>query len=127
MTEKRQFHRVRMTETCSLTYQNDLYHGQLDNISLNGAVVSFTEKVTIPVGTICLLSVFLKGESAPLRLNIEVIHCHDAMIGMRFVPLDQFGQNQLVNLVQRFTTEPEKLVEELDTLKWHIANYLRAS
>ncbi|GFO58457.1 hypothetical protein GMST_07820 [Geomonas silvestris] len=126
MNEQRKFHRVRMTETCSLSYQSTLYHGQLDNISLNGAVVSFTEPVSVPVGAICLLTVYLK-ETAPLRLNIEVIHSNNAMIGMRFVPLDEAGQHQLVDLVQRFSTEPEKLASELDILKWQIANYLRAS
>lgn len=127
MIEQRQFHRVRMTETCSLTYQDCLYHGQLDNISLNGAVVSFTETVSVPVGAICLLSVHLKAEAAPLKLNIEVIHSNGAMVGMRFVPLDEHGQNRLVHLVQRFTTEPEKLASELDALKWHLSNFLRAS
>ena len=127
MIEQRQFHRVKMTEKCTLTYQGTIYQGELENISLNGAVISIPCDVPIQIGAICLLTVYLKGEVNPLRLNVEVIHSNLAMLGMRFVPLDECGQNRLVHLVEKFTTEPEKLVTELEAIKWHIANYLRAS
>ena len=116
-----------MAEKCSLAYQDTIYHGELENISLNGAVVAFTDHVAIPMGSIGLLIVYLKGEKSPLKLNVEIIHSNLDMLGMRFVPLDEFGQNRLVHLVQSFTTEPDKLVTELESIKWHIANYLRAS
>lgn len=127
MIEQRQFHRVKLTERCDLAYQNTIYQGELENISLNGAVIGFANHVTIPMGAICLLTVYLKGEASPLRLNAEVIHSSLASLGMRFVPLDEYGQNCLVHLVESFTSEPEKLLTELERIKWHIANYLRAS
>ena len=127
MIEQRQFHRVKLTEKCALAYQDVIYQGELENISLNGAVISIAGEVPIPVGAICLLVVYLNGETNPLRLNVELIHNNLAMFGMRFVPLDEYGQNRLVHLVGKFTTEPEKLVSELDAIKWHIANFLRAS
>ena len=125
MREQRQYHRVGMTETCTLTYQNSLFQGQVNNISLNGAVASFGEHLDVPLGSICQLTIHLKDENPPLLLNVEIIHCTDAMVGMRFVPLDEKGQNRLVHLVGRFTSEPHKLAAELETLKWHITNYLR--
>jgi hypothetical protein len=127
MKEQRKFHRVGMTEKCSLAFQGTLYQGQLDNISLNGAVVSFTDHISIAKGAICLLTVHLSGDLPPLKLNVEVIHSNLDILGMRFVPLDENGQNRLVQLVEKFTTEPAKLASELDDLKWHITNYLRAS
>ena len=127
MIEQRQFHRVELTEKCDLTHQGTFYPGSLENISLNGAVISFADSVSIPMGAICLLTVYLNGEVDPLRLNAEVIHSNRSMLGMRFVPLDEYGQNCLVHLVEKFTTEPDKLVTELERIKWHIANYLRAS
>ena len=127
MIEQRQFHRVKLTEKSALVYQDTIYQGELENISLNGAVISIEDGVSIPTGAICLLIVYLKGEVNPLRLNVEVIHNNLAMLGMRFVPLDEYGQNRLVHLVEKFTTEPEKLVTELESIKRHIANYLRAS
>ena len=127
MIEQRQFHRVRLTEKCTLTYQDAIYQGELENISLNGAVISCADMVPVPLGAICQLVVYLSGEVNPLRLNVEVMHSNHAMLGMRFVPLDEYGQHRLVNLVEKFTTEPDKLVTELDAIKWHIANYLRAS
>ena len=127
MIEQRQFHRVKLTEKCTLTYQETIYQGELENISLNGAVISCADMVPVPLGAICQLVVYLSGEVNPLRLNVEVMHSNHAMLGMRFVPLDEYGQHRLVNLVEKFTTEPDKLVTELDAIKWHIANYLRAS
>jgi|GEM_PF-1955893 len=127
MIEQRQFHRVKLTERCTLAYLNTNYQGELENISLNGAVIGFDGNVPIPLGAICLLTVHLKGEASPLRLNAEVIHSSLTSLGMRFVPLDEYGQNCLVHLVESFTTEPDKLATELERIKWHIANYLRAS
>jgi len=127
MIEQRQFHRVKLTERCVLSYQNAAYPGELENISLNGAVISLPDSASIPNGAICLLTVDLKGELSPLKLNVEVIHANRTLLGMRFVPLDEYGQNCLVHLVGKFTSEPDKLSTELDTIRWHIANYLRAS
>jgi hypothetical protein len=127
MIEQRQFHRAKLTEKCLLSYQNVLYSGELENISLNGAVISLTDTFSIPNGAICLLTVDLKGELSPLKLNVEVIHTNHAMLGMRFVPLDEYGQNCLAHLVGKFTSEPDKLSTELEMIGWHIANYLRAS
>ena len=127
MIEQRQFHRVKLTEHCTLNYQDTIYQGELDNISLNGAVISCGGEIPVPLGAICQLVVYLKGEVNPLKLNVEVMHSNHAMLGMRFVPLDEHGQHRLVNLVEKFTMEPDKLVTELDAIKWHIANYLRAS
>jgi hypothetical protein len=127
MIEQRQFHRVKMAEKCDLAYQDNKHPGQLENISLNGAIITLTDSVVIPMGAICLLTLHLKGESNPLKLNAEIIHCNHAKVGMRFVPLDEYGQNCLVHLVQSFTTEPDKLATELERIKWHIANYLHAS
>ncbi len=127
MIEQRQFYRVRLTEKCTLTHLDTVYQGELENISLNGAVISCADMVPVPLGAICQLVVYLNGEANPLSLNVEVMHCNHAMLGMRFVPLDEYRQHRLVNLVEKFTTEPDKLVTELDAIKWHIANYLRAS
>ena len=127
MIEHRRFHRVKLAEKCALSYQDTIYQGELENISLNGAVVSFADNAAIPMGAICLLTLFLTGEINPLKLNVEVIHSNLDILGMRFVPLDEYGQNRLVHLVQSFTTEPDKLITELEAIKWHIAKYLRAS
>jgi hypothetical protein len=126
MIDQRQFHRVKLTEKCLLSYQNAIYPGELENISLNGAVISLSDSVSISNGAICLLTVDLKGEASPLQLNVEVIHSNGALLGMRFVPLDEYGQSCLVHLVGKFSCEPDKLLTELETVRWHIANYLRA-
>lgn len=127
MIEQRRFHRVKLTEKCTLSYQEAIIQGELENISLNGAVISVANDLSIPMGAICRLTVFLKGERDPLKLNVEVMHSNLAMLGMRFVPLDEYGQNVLVHLVEKFTTDPEKLTSELDTIKWHISKFLQAS
>ena len=127
MIEQRQFHRVNLTEQCELTYQDTVHQGQLENISLNGAVASFAGRIPVQPGTLCLLTVYLKGETHPLRLNVEIIHSNLAMVGMRIASLDECGQACLVGLVKSFTSEPDQLAAELERIKWHIANYLRAS
>jgi hypothetical protein len=112
MNEMRQFKRVRFKAKCSLSHNNISYLGQMENISLNGALISFSDGVVIPRNESCSLTVYLEEENSPLRLTIEVIHSNFTMIGIKFVSNDAEMQERLQELIERLTTGQEKLVNE---------------
>lgn len=117
MIEKRRFHRVRFTAKSVLKHHDLAYQGQLENISLNGALVSFSNGIIVPQGDKCILTVWLKGEEIPLRFFVEVIHSSFTMVGVRLFSVDADTRVRLHNLMERITPEPEKLEKELQLLE----------
>jgi hypothetical protein len=112
MNEMRRFQRVRFKAKCSLSHNNITYLGQMENISLNGGLISFNDGVVIPMEEICHLTVYLENENSPLRLLIEVIHSNFTMIGIKFASKDAETQERLGNLLERLTTDRENHIKE---------------
>ena len=112
MDEKRRFKRVRVSASCSLTYNNITYLGRLENISLNGALISFNDGIVIPKDERCNLKVYLEETDTPLRTEIEVIHSNFTMLGVRFDKNDRVAEEALANLLERLTSGVENPVNE---------------
>lgn len=117
MLEKRLFHRVRFTAASELTHNDITYKGQLENISLNGALLSFSDGVIIPQDEECILMVRLEGENEPLRLLVKVIYSNFTMIGIKFASVDAETRERLYMLMARLSNEPEKLTQERQLLE----------
>ena len=109
MSEQRLFNRVRFNAKCSLSHNNISYLGHMENISLNGALISFSEGVVIPRDDNCTLTVYLEDENTPLRLQIGVIHSNFTMIGIKFISKEAETKERLHNLIERLTTGQENL------------------
>lgn len=122
--QQRWFHRVLFTAKSVITLDDVSFRGQIENISLNGTLVSFDKDVIVTHGDKCFLSIYPAGENEPIRIIAEVMHCSHNMVGMKFVALDTDTQFRLYDLVKKITTEPEKLDVERDRLKGYLAEYL---
>jgi hypothetical protein len=83
--------------------------GHLENISENGALISFSDGVIIPKEDSCSLTVYLEDEKSPLRILIEVAHSNFTMIGIKFVSKDAEIKERLQNLIERLSTGQENL------------------
>ena len=108
MDEKRQFQRVRFRAKSELTHNEIIYQGQLENISLNGALISFNDGVVVPQEDECILTIYLEDEETPLRIGVEVIHSNFTMIGIKFNTCDDMSWERLCNLMERLTAEADK-------------------
>ena len=113
MYEKRRFHRIRFMVKSELTHNDIDYLGRLENISLNGALISFSDGVVVPLDEECTLTVHLEDENTPLRLGVVVIHSNFTMIGIKFTATNVETRLRLRKLLERLTTEPDKLSSEL--------------
>jgi hypothetical protein len=111
MNEMRRFQRIRFNAKCSLTHNNITYLGQLENISVNGALISFNDGVVIPKNESCSLTIYLDDENSQLRLLIGVIHSNFTMIGIKFIIKDEEIQERLYNLIKRVTTGRDNIVK----------------
>lgn len=117
MLEKRRFHRVRFTAASELNHNDITYRGQLENISLNGALLSFSDGVVIPQDEECVLTVRLQAGSDPLRIVVKVIYSNFTMIGIKFVSVDAETQERLYDLMASISNEQEKLTRERQQLE----------
>jgi hypothetical protein len=108
MSENRQSHRVRFRAKSELTHNEITYQGQLENISLNGALLSFNDGVVVPEEDECILTIHLEDEETPLRVGVEVKHSNFTMIGIQFNTYDDSARERLCNLMERLIAETDK-------------------
>jgi c-di-GMP-binding flagellar brake protein YcgR len=117
--EHRRFHRVKFTAQGDLRHQGLTYRVRLENISLNGALVSSEECILIPEGDHCSLSIRLEAQDAQLEVQVQVVHSFFSMVGVRFHAVGKDTQFQLFQLLQEVTAEPTTLKEEWQGLLAH--------
>ena len=116
MIEKRRFHRIRFTAPSELNHNQVSYKGRLENISLNGALVSFNEGVIVPPDEKCILSFNVQGDEDPFRMVVRVIYCNFTMIGVKFISMDTVTRERLNNLVAALSGEYARISDELKHL-----------
>jgi hypothetical protein len=121
--QQRWFHRVLFTARSVVTFDDVIFTGQLENISLNGAMISFATDITVKRGDKCFLTIYPEGENEPIRIITEVVRFLRNMVGIKFVAIDAETQFSLYELVKKVTTEPENMNAESDKLKQYFVNY----
>lgn len=121
---QRWFHRVLFTAKSVVTLDDVIFNGHVENISLNGALISFEKDITVNRGDKCFLTIYPEGESQPIRIIAEVVRFLRNMIGIKFVAIDAETQFCLYELVKRVTKEPENMNTESVKLKEYFVNYL---
>ena len=101
MQEKRRFQRVRFEARCSLAHNSDSYIGQVVNISMNGALLSFNDGLVIPKEESCNLAIYLEGHENPLKMEVEVVHSNFTMLGIKFTGLNCSVKDILTKIIDR--------------------------
>jgi PilZ domain len=121
--QQRWFHRVLFTAKSVVTFDDVIFKGQVENISLNGALISFEKDITVNCGDKCFLTIYPEGENQPIRIIAEVVRFLRNMVGIKFVAIDAETQLCLYELVKRVTTEPDKMDADRERLKRYFVNY----
>jgi hypothetical protein len=124
MIEQRKFQRAKLTAKSMLSNDDALYQGQLENISLNGALVRFEQGVIVPLGRYDL-AVYIEGEGAPLQFIVEIVCATNALSGMKFVSCEADTETSLFQLMDKLTARPDQLRNEQERFRKNIAEYLR--
>lgn len=125
MSERRMFPRVRLTAKSFLYLQDANYKGQLQNISISGALISMEERFVVPTGGDYTITIYIEGEDLPLQLGVEVVCSSLSLVGVKFVSCDDDTATRLGQLIVNLTSGDPALETELDTIKIHLDKYLR--
>jgi c-di-GMP-binding flagellar brake protein YcgR len=125
MIERRKHPRVRLTAKSVLRYRDEDYKGQLENISISGALVKLEQSVVLSLGGEYILTIYVENESIPFQLFAEVVCATPSYAGLKFVSCDAGVVNHLEQLVRRLASEQESIKAGMETIRFHLENYLR--
>ena len=123
MIDRRQFHRVQLSSKTILSNNDSNYQGQLENISMTGALVRIEHGTFLPKGSEYGMSVYIDGEDAPLQLNVEVVCVNFALAGIKFVSFKADSGTRLAKLIERFSSEPDVVMAEHERFRRLFAGY----
>jgi len=127
MIGSRKFPRVRLTAQCVLGYQNVDYKGQLENISISGALVRLEECICPPHSGESTLTIYIEGEVSPLQLNIEVVCTSFTLTGIKFISCDAGTATRLGQLVERLASKADMQETEREKIQVYLSNYVRGA
>ncbi|TSK08721.1 MAG: PilZ domain-containing protein [Geobacter sp.] len=114
---QRRFHRVKHTAPGELKHLEMKYRCRIENISLRGALISADECLMVPLNESCTLSIEVSPGQAPMVITVSVVHCFFSMMGVKFTAFEGNAEQTLLELIKRITTEPEKLMQEWESIQ----------
>ncbi|MBU5612765.1 PilZ domain-containing protein [Geomonas azotofigens] len=115
--EQRRYHRVKYSAPGELVHHEIKYRCRLENVSLRGALISADECLMVPLNESCRLTLPLEPGKEPLIITVSVVHCFFSMVGVKFIAFAGDSELRLLELLKRETSEPDKLMQEWESLK----------
>jgi len=125
MIEKRKHHRVNISTKTVLSQQDTIYHGQLENISQNGALLRLEQGTYLPEGSENVLTVFIEWEAVPYRFRTVVVCESFAIVGVKFLSYLDDTENRLAKLIEKLSYESDLERFKQDRFKRHLTEIFR--
>ena len=123
--EKRKFPRVRLSANSTLSNEDAVYQGYLENISLSGALIRFGQSVDAPLSGEYSLTVYIEDEDVPLRIIVEVVCATYTLTGIKFLFFEADVEGRLQQLVRKITSEQLRLRRERERFQKYFGDFLR--
>jgi len=116
MEDKRKFTRVLFLTKASLTIEDTSYDVSLHDLSLNGALVTVSEKTEPLIGKLGLLEFSLLEDKAKVSMNVKVKHEQGDITGLKCESIDIDSVTLLRRLIELNMGDDEQLHKELSQL-----------
>ncbi len=114
MEEKRYFSRINFKAHSRIEFDNNTYEGDLLDLSLRGALLSFKDKISLKMKDRCTLIICLHSSDIKLIFEAELTHIHENNLGFRFLEEDVGTMTHLRNLLSLNVGDYDKITDELD-------------
>ena len=100
MDERRNFQRVAFATKAEINCHGKIYHGELLDISLQGALVLTNEAISLKEGNRCELSIHLLDSEITLQFEADIVHRQENRHGCKFVSEDTETATHLRRLLE---------------------------
>ena len=115
MPEQRQFSRIPFTSVTQLIVGTNHLPAQLQNISLQGALVTIQGSIPLQQGQSCQMEIQL-GADIRLKMAAELVRIVDQQLGFRFKSMDVISMTHLRQLITLNMEHPDHINQELSSL-----------
>ena len=113
MTEKRHFQRVPFATEAEINCNEKKYHGELLDISLQGALIQGEGTIPLEKGTVCELSIQLLDSEIILQFDVNLVHREEDRFGFRFIGEDTETMTHLRRLLELNIGSSEEIDKEI--------------
>ncbi len=100
MIGKRAFPRFRFEARCVLKHDGRSYDGQMVNISLGGAMISYNECAMVPQDEKCSLVIFMDSDDIPEQIEVVAVYSSLSFIGVKFIGFDEITCPQVYGKIE---------------------------
>ena len=114
MGEKRNFSRINFTASTQVEFNDNIYEGELLDLSLRGALLSFKDQIPLTMKDRCTLIICLHSSDIKLIFEAELTHIHENNLGFKFLEEDVGTMTHLRNLLSLNVGDYDKITDELD-------------
>ena len=114
MDEKRHFSRIDFKAHSQIEFDNKSYEGNLIDLYLGGALLSFKDQISLKIKDRCTLIICLHSSDIKLIFEAELTHIHKNNMGFKFLSEDIGTMTHLRNLLSLNVGDYDKITDELD-------------
>ena len=97
--ERRQFSRVEFDADVSITQEDNAYSAQLEDISLNGVLITTPEEYEIRTDMPCTVTVSL-ADGVDIVMQVTLVHSSSKTLGFHCTSIDMDSMTHLRRLVE---------------------------
>ncbi|MGL1902814.1 MAG: PilZ domain-containing protein [Fibrobacterales bacterium] len=113
MENKRYFSRIHFEGETKVKYRDEFFDAELHDLSLKGALISFTFEPPIKNGETCHVELTLPASDIVLSFECEAVHHHENYVGLQFFSLTTETLTHLRKIIELNLGDHEKTTEEL--------------
>lgn len=113
MEEQRNFSRVKFQAHTRVEIKGRPYGGELLDISLNGALISFDKVLPLKLDEELQIRIFLSSSSISMSFNASLVHLEENRYGFKFNSCDADSMTHLRKLLEYNLDDQGKVTREL--------------
>jgi hypothetical protein len=113
MVERRNFQRVPFATEAEINCNEEKFHGELLDISLQGALIQGKGSISLEKGAICELSINLVDSEITLQFDVNLAHREENKFGFKFIGEDTETMIHLRRLLELNIGSSETIDKEI--------------
>ena len=113
MDERRNYQRVPFATEAEINCNEKKYHGELLDISLQGALINYQGTIPFEEGSLCILSIHLLDSEVTMQFDVHLAHQKENKFGFKFIGEDTETMTHLRRLLELNIGSSETIDKEI--------------